>query len=285
MFSIRSVADDLLEWEQPAIADQSVSAVDKDGTLRIADRRGGASGAVTELPIRISALPIDIEDSPSADSTGLPRSFYAHSDIPVRSSSQAEPPVPARFTASSVPSIGVEAEVAILATLGAPLVARGGKDWDRIGDAVHAYLGLPLSTLTDELRLTAAERILSRWDTDGVLNADVLIEVGKRWTEWVETTYPGAEVVTESPIAWRNNHAQVMEGWIDSRILVPNGEHILVDHKSYPGTDPVGHIREKYLGQMAVYRQALQATHGNGPKQVLIHLPLSGTIAEVKWSR
>src|SRR5699024_10898789 len=134
----------------------------------------------------------------------------------------------ARFTASNVPSDGVEADVKILAELGEPLVARGGKDWDRVGDAVHAYLGLPLAKLTDELRGAAAERILSRWDADGVLNADLLIEVGKRWTEWVETTYPGAEVVTESPIAWRNNHAQVMEGWMDSRILVTDWDNIFV---------------------------------------------------------
>ena len=228
-------------------------------------------------------MPIDVEDSPSADSAGLPRSFFAHADIPipVRSSTPNEMSLPARFTASSVPSDGVEADVEIRAKLGDPLVARGGKDWDRVGDAVHVYLGLPLSALTDELRRKAAERILARWDAVGVLSADVLIEVGRRWTAWVETTYPGAEVVTESPITWRNDEAQVMEGWIDSRILLPNGEHILVDHKTYPGTDQIGHIREKYLGQMAVYRQALGATSDTAPTRVLIHLPLLGIIVAV----
>ena len=117
-----------------------------------------------------------------------------------------------------------------------------------------------------------------------MLNADVLIEVGNRWIEWVEMSYPGAEVVTESPIAWRNGDAQVMQGWIDARILLPNGEHILVDHKSYPGTDPIGHIREKYLGQMAIYRQALKTASGTAPNRVLIHLPLLGAVAEVRLS-
>ncbi|PCC46071.1 UvrD-helicase domain-containing protein [Brevibacterium aurantiacum] len=280
----RSVADDVLEWEQPAIADQSASAVDEDGVLRIADRRSEASGAVTELPIRISALPIDVEDSPSADSAGLLRSFFARTDIPVRGSAPNETSLPARFTASSVASDGVEAEVEIIAKLGEPLVAKGGKDWDRVGDAVHAYLGLPLTPLTDELKRTAAQRILSRWDADGVLNADLLIEVGERWIAWVETTYPGAEVVTESPIAWRNNHAQLMEGWIDSRISLPNGDHILVDHKSYPGTDPVGHIREKYLGQLTVYKSALARTI-SAPKSVLIHFPLVGLIVSISQLR
>lgn len=281
----KSVADDLLEWEKLAITDPSAIAVDENGFLRVADRRSDDSGnAATELPIRISAVPIDVADCPAADSPGLPRSFFAHTDIPVRGSIPTETLLPARFTASSVPSGGIEAKVEILAELGEPLVAKGGRDWDRIGDAVHAYLGLPLSTLTDELRRTAAERILSRWDADGVLNADVLIEVGNRWIEWVEMSYPGAEVVTESPIAWRNGDAQVMQGWIDARILLPNGEHILVDHKSYPGTDPIGHIREKYLGQMAIYRQALKTASGTAPNRVLIHLPLLGAVAEVRLS-
>src|SRR5699024_1300330 len=188
---------------------------------------------------------------------------------------------PARFTASNVPSDGVEADVKILAELGEPLVSRGGKDWDRVGDAVHAYLGLPLTALTDELKRTAAQRILSRWDEDCVLNADVLIEVGKRWTAWLETTYPGAEVVTEAAIAWRKEDAQVMEGWTDSRSRVQYGDNILVDHKSYPGTHPIGHIRDNYLGQLSVYSQALQTTHGTPPQQVLIHLPLLGAVAEV----
>lgn len=278
----KCVAVDLLEWEQPAIIDQSESAVDENGILRIANRRSDDSKAITELPIRISALPIDIDDTPTADSAGLPRSFFAHTDIPVRISAPSETSLPARFTASSMSSGGVDADVEIIAKLGEPLVAKGGKDWDRVGDAVHAYLGLPLAKLTDELRRTAAERILLRWDADGVLNADLLIEVGNRWNEWVKTTYPGAEVVTESPIAWRNDGAQVMEGWIDAHILLPNGEHILVDHKSYPGTDPIAHIRDKHLGQMAIYRQALLKAGGTAPTQVIIHLPLLGTVAEVR---
>ncbi|MGO3065446.1 MAG: UvrD-helicase domain-containing protein [Brevibacterium linens] len=278
----KSVSEDLLEWDLPTITDQTVGATEENGILRIANRRDhGGGSTVHDLPMRISAFPTDVEESSATDTAGPPRSFFARTDIPVRNSAPTGAGLPARFTASNVPSDGGEADVKILAELGEPLVARGGKDWDRVGDAVHAYLGLPLAKLTDELRGAAAERILSRWDADGVLNADLLIEVGKRWTEWVETTYPGAEVVTESPIAWRNNHAQMMEGWIDSRILVPNGDNILVDHKSYPGTDPIGHIRDNYLGQLSMYSQALQTTHGTPPHQVLIHLPLLGAVAEV----
>lgn len=66
--------------------------------------------------------------------------------------------------------------------------------------------------------------------------------------------------------------------------MLPNGEHILVDHKTYPGADPIGHIRENYLGQLEVYAQGLHDTVGKLPEQVLIHLPLLGAIAEVRLS-
>ena len=103
--------------------------------------------------------------------------------------------------------------------------------------------------------------------------------MGRRWAGWITSTCPDAEVVTEPPIAWRNDHGQVMEGWIDARLVLPNGEHILVVHESYLGTGPIGHIREYYLGQLEVYSQALHATGGRVPEQVLIHLPLLGVIA------
>lgn len=147
---------------------------------------------------------------------------------------------------------------------------------------MHTYLGLPLSKLPHEAAYEAAERILSRWDAGRVLTPENLTELGRRWTGWIASTYPDAEVVTESPIAWRNDDGQVMEGWIDARLVLPNGVHILVDHKSYPGTDPIEHIRENYLGQLEVYAQALRDTFGNLPEQVLIHLPLLGAIAEVR---
>src|SRR5699024_1422900 len=138
--------------------------------------------------------------------------------------------LPARFTASSVGSEGIDAEVSVVANLGEPLVDKGGKDWDLVGDAVHAYLGLPLSSLAEETRKDAAERIVQRWNAGTVFSTVMLVGIGRRWTQWIDVTFPGAEVLTEQPIAWRNEAGQVMEGWIDTLLKLPNGELILVDH-------------------------------------------------------
>lgn len=281
-----SVDDDLLSWNLPTVLDQTTSAFDDNGSLRIADlRRGGDTDnrSHAELPMRVSAFPIETWDGMLGEQDTELRSFYAQTDIPTRKPQPADTDLPARFTASNVSSEGIDAMVSILAELGDPFVEKGGKDWDRIGDAIHAYLGLPLTVLPDGSKVSAAERILARWDADGVLSPETLIEAGRRWTEWIDTAFPGAEVVTESPIAWRNDGGQVMEGWIDALIVLPSGEHILVDHKSYPGTDPIGHIRENYLGQLETYSQALESISGRRT-QVLIHLPLLGVVAKVHAS-
>lgn len=188
--------------------------------------------------------------------------------------------LPARFTASSVSSDGIDAEVTIVAKLGDPLVENAGKDWDRIGNAVHAYLGLQLTASPDGSKHWAAERLLKRWDAVGLLSSAMLIEVGSRWTEWIDTAFPGAEMITQSPIAWRNDGAQVMEGWIDARIELPIGEHNLVDHKEYP----VKHIRERYLGQLSVYCKALNMREESVPMYLFIRLPLLGFVAELHLS-
>src|SRR5699024_469681 len=140
------------------------------------------------------------------------------------------------------------------------------------------YLGLPLLSLTEEMAEDAADRILHRWNAGTVLSTELLVEIGRRWTQWIDVTFPGAEVLTEQPIAWRNEAGQVMEGWIDTLLKLSNGQHVLVDHKTYPGSDPISHIRENYLGQLAVYRRALEEDR---IPRVLVHLPLLGTVVSV----
>jgi ATP-dependent helicase/nuclease subunit A len=277
-----AVEEELLTWDLPEIGEDSVPSVDEAGEVQIKNRRAkGSENASlhTGLPIRICAYPLSSEMSPEARSPQ--RSFYAHTDIPMRRSAKEATGLPARFTASSVGSEGIDAEVSVVANLGEPLVDKGGKDWDLVGDAVHAYLGLPLSSLTEEMAEDAADRILHRWNAGTVLSTELLVEIGRRWTQWIDVTFPGAEVLTEQPIAWRNEVGQVMEGWIDTLLELSNDQHALVDHKTYPGTDPIGHIRENYLGQLAIYAEALEAPARSRPSQVLVHLPLLGAVVGV----
>ena len=238
-------------------------------------------GTEGTLPARVSTVNVDdlLDEIPAQ----LPRRAdpLAATDVPLRPAPDAAARVSARFQASGVGSGETLGEVAEPRSIGPVLVRGGGPQWERVGEAVHAYLGLPLEHLSPEQRLAAAERLLQRWVVTRTVDAQVLLDAGEAWARFVDSEFPGAAQLTEQPITWWNEDSQVMEGWIDTLLRLPSGEIVLVDHKAYPGDDPVGHVRRHYLGQMSTYAQALAAA-GRAPDRILMHLPLRGEIVEVR---
>ena len=237
----------------------------------IAVRDGGVLPAVVRAPAGVLA-----EDAERFDAR---RSPLAASDLVGPRPRDAH--VAARFQASGVGSEGVAGTVSEPRRIGRRLVTGGGPQWERVGEAIHAYLAMPLAHLDDAQRRAAAARLVERWAVARAVEPSVLIEAGEAWAGFLAAELPGAEELTEQPITWWNEDDQVMEGWIDTLLRLPDGQVVLVDHKSYPGDHPVEHVREKYLGQMATYSQALAAA-GLAPARVLIHLPLRGEVVEVE---
>ena len=235
----------------------------------IAVRGGGLLPAVVRTPAGVLE-----EGAPRFDAR---RSPLAASDL------VGDRPDPqrlrARFQASGVGAEDVAGTVGAPRTIGRRLVPGGGPQWERVGEAVHAYLALP--PLGEAQREAAAARLVERWAVSRAVEPSVLREAGQAWAGFLAAEFPGAEELTEQPISWWNEDDQVMEGWIDTLLRLPDGQVVLVDHKTYPGDHPVEHVREKYLGQMATYARALTAA-GLAPSRILIHLPLRGEVVEVE---
>lgn len=187
---------------------------------------------------------------------------------------------PARVTASSLESFGFAADVTEAAVLGAQLIAHGAANWDQVGSAIHGYFALPLAEMDDSIRLSAAQRLLDRWGAASAVGADVVVEAGERMLAFFAQHYPGATVTTEQSVAWRNADNQLMEGWIDLLLETPAG-YVLVDHKSYPGKDPVGHIKDKYIGQMRGYAEAIKSITKRPVVETLIHMPALGKMFRI----
>lgn len=189
----------------------------------------------------------------------------------------------ARFAASLVTSEGWKdrADTAVVATLGARLVEHGEMDWNKVGDAIHTYLGTSYTTLDEAAQLAHAEAILGRWGVSAIEAKD-LVEAGRRWDAWLTENYPDAPRLTEVPMRYLAD-GQVAEGWIDMLLDTGDDTVVLIDHKSNPGNeDPAEFVKQHYLGQMATYRAALEAA-GKCCDRILIHLPLAGVIMEVTF--
>ena len=240
---------------------------------------GGIRVRGRELPGR--CIVVDAKEavqSPSA--LPEPTEPLAATDIPVRPEASPQH-LAARFRASGVESAEGLGIVGAPQRIGERLVTGGGERWERVGEAIHGYLALPLSAMSAAQQERAAQRLVQRWLVERAVGADVLRRAGQAWAEFVAAQFPGAVQLTEQPISWWNEDAQAMEGWIDTLLRLPDGRVVLVDHKSYPGEDPVGHVREQYLGQLHTYAQALAAA-GYEVARVLIHLPLRGEVLEVQ---
>ena len=213
-------------------------------------------------------------------------------DVPAATADSAAPatqamafPRPARITPSGLSATDAEkarAGVMTRASLGVPLVSGGDEKWELVGEAVHDYLALPLGVLDDGSKQSAADRLVASWGVGSLVDAGRLIETGRRWAEWLDAEYPGANIRSEVPVTWRNASHQVAEGWIDQLIETADGSLVLVDHKTYPGPEPEKHVREKYVGQLSGYADALELAGLGRPKEILVHLPLKGLVVSVR---
>lgn len=244
-----------------------------------------ASDADTEVPVdRIPALfrwVSGFAGEPLEPHSARPAVLARPESVDV----EEKPFVPARFVASQVEATDEEKAAAVIyrvATIGKRLVERGGMKWNQVGDAVHAYLALPLAQMDIEARANAASSLVDRWGVGAYLEATHLIAAGEQWLEWINRAYPGAAVRTEVPFTWTNELGQSTSGWMDTLIETTDGGLIVVDHKTYPGETPSDHLRKHYVGQMTVYSNAIENITGSKPSQAILHLPLIGEVWAVE---
>ncbi len=264
----------------------------------------GAWRALTEAGVDEEELADLTRDSARLPQSPAPvAATPAVSPAAVLDRARTEPPVdddivPATFAPSGAVAdedLAAGARVSVRADLGAPLVTGGGEEWNKVGDCIHSYLAAPLGALSADQRITVATRLVTRWGVGDRVTPEQVVACGDRWSDYVTGTLGATAVASEVPFTWTNRNDQRAQGWLDQLLTVPGNDggggtgdtraaadrRIIVDHKTYPGTDPVGHVIANYLGQMAVYRDALTAIDGVAPAAVLIHLPLLGTVLAV----
>ena len=161
-----------------------------------------------------------------------------------------------------------------------------GADEDQyaaIGDAVHSYFAaLPsMQSLGDAEKERVAERCLSAFSVTGILSPSVLISSGDRFSEWVESKYPGAQWLTELPVTAPRSAGGQWNGTLDLLLALTSGNVVIIDHKSAP-------IRREHCvakastfsGQLVAYKEMINSTE-RAVCSSWIHFPLAGVVAEL----
>lgn len=73
-------------------------------------------------------------------------------------------------------------------------------------------------------------------------------------------------------------NGQRMTGWIDMLVQTP-GAHMIVDHKSFPGT--IKDCEEKgreYVPQLRLYQRGVIEATGSKNCGMLVHFPVAGCV-------
>jgi ATP-dependent helicase/nuclease subunit A len=152
-----------------------------------------------------------------------------------------------------------------------------------IGDAVHSYLAaLPsMRSLSDVEKERVAERCLSAFAVTGTLSPSVLVSSGDRFSEWVESNYPGAQWLTELPVTALRSAGGQWNGTLDLLLELPDGKVVIIDHKSAPIRRE--HCATKaitFSGQLVAYKEMINSTE-RAVDSCWIHFPLAGVVAEL----
>ncbi|MBL4844683.1 MAG: UvrD-helicase domain-containing protein [Planctomycetes bacterium] len=169
-----------------------------------------------------------------------------------------------------------------LERLGSRLRLSGNPDMQALGQAVHGFLAADRPEFERELRLAIAERLLARWGVRGSLPAEDLLTASERLGSWVGERWPKARWRRELPVALRREGGSLLRGIADL-VLEGAGELVLVDHKSFPGTEAQALERAQgYAGQLAAYAETLGAAIGKPTSACWIHLPLLGLMVPIE---
>jgi hypothetical protein len=102
----------------------------------------------------------------------------------------------------------------------------------------------------------------------------------ERLAEFIRDKFPQAgRLRREWPVSLRTPEHRTLQGWIDLLVETPGG-YVVVDHKSFPGTDWLRRARES-APQLRLYREGVEKATGRPVLATLIHFPVLGRVVEV----
>jgi ATP-dependent exoDNAse (exonuclease V) beta subunit len=152
------------------------------------------------------------------------------------------------------------------------------------GDAIHAFLAADHAG-TREVRLAMATRILTAYRVVGAVAPESLLSASDTLRAWLDARYPGATWYREWPVRARLDGAnpRLLVGEVDLFLELPDG-FVLVDHKSFPGSERERDRRlvEEYAPQLGWYARVLADALRKPMKAAFIHLPIRGEMAQVE---
>ncbi len=138
-----------------------------------------------------------------------------------------------------------------------------------------------MRSLSDVEKENVAERCLAAFSVTGILSPSILVSSGDRFSEWVESKYPGAQWLTELSVTAPRSAGGQWNGTLDLLLELTDGKVVIIDHKSAPIRQE--HCAAKattFSGQLVAYKEMINSTERT-VGSCWIHFPLAGVVAEL----
>jgi len=170
------------------------------------------------------------------------------------------------------------AATAVRHDFGVRLDIGGTTDMEQLGTALHHCLAVFLSA--PSVGADGIRAILSQYSSVLTNPADVT-DLSERLVKWLADEYPGAQVHTELPVSRVLPNGQLQNGNIDLALEMPD-RWVIVDHKSNPQPKSEWEALAKaHSGQLAAYKEAIEAISGKPVAETLIHFTTGGGLVNV----
>ncbi|MEB3204632.1 MAG: UvrD-helicase domain-containing protein [Candidatus Sericytochromatia bacterium] len=163
-------------------------------------------------------------------------------------------------------------------TIGPRILLQGRPDFEILGQAIHGFLAADRPTWDPARRLAVAKRVLDRWLVAGFVTPQALVDASDALHRWVGANWPDAEWHREWPITMPMADGSILRGTCDLALETTKG-WIVIDHKSYPGSEAQAAERAKeHAPQLEAYGAALAMATGKPFLGGWVHMAVGGVV-------
>jgi ATP-dependent exoDNAse (exonuclease V) beta subunit len=180
------------------------------------------------------------------------------------------------LTVSPSASSSLTATVVDTAPFGARLDTSDIAERSLLGDAIHACLAADLACPSQPISVEAVRTISARMGIDHPALIEPLHGQLAAIRQWLQARWPEMEAIVELPMMRLLENGQRVAGRSDLLIRTPTG-WVLLDYKSTPaGSAQWEALASTHAGQLAAYRDVIEAASGLPVEEVWLVLPVAG---------
>ncbi len=189
------------------------------------------------------------------------------------------------LTVSPSSVAGVQAKVVESVRIGSRIDTQDAGERSVLGEAIHACIAADLATPGQPVSVEEVQGILERMGVQQGVNAEALHGQIGAVREWLGARWPGARPLVELPMQRALSNGQRVVGRTDLLLRTSSG-WILLDHKSTPmGSAQWEDLAATHAGQLAAYRDVIEAVSGVPVEETWLVLPVAGAAIRVAIDR